>query len=181
MKKMLSLALLGAGLFSMTATTPVIASDQAGALSVTVGGGYDGFSTRRHLDNTGVPYLSLGYDFDAHWGIEALAGVFRTHFEKPYYDDKHTNGNLYLVSVAYNLLPFHCMAPYFLAGVGMMGIERNKTDANNQGNVNVGAGVKFWADSVVSLRVEAREIYTIVGGKSDVFVNGGVTFYWDMY
>lgn len=180
MKKIFSLALMSLGLFSITATTPVFANDQAGALSVTVGGGEDNFSTRRHIDSTGVPYVALGYDFDAHWGIEALAGFFRTHFEKPYYDDQHTNGNLYLLSVAYNFLPFHQFAPYIAAGVGMMGIERNKTDANNQGNVNIGAGLKFWADSVVSLRVEAREIYTIVGGKSDVFVNGGVTFYWDM-
>ena len=157
----------------------VYAGDKPNSLSFTLGGGYDFFSPRRHIDDAGVGFFGVGYNFTSHWGIEGLVGFFESHFKKPYVDKKKTNGNLYLLNGVYNFLPSPFVEPFIVAGIGLTGFSSNRTDANNQGNVNIGAGIKFFVDEVVSLRAEAREIYSLVGGKSDILVDGGITFYLD--
>lgn len=174
MKKWYWLVLVS--LFTMTSYSVSFAGNRAGAITFALGDGYYRFDSKRHIDNTGVPYGSLGYDFTKHWGIEALLGFFTTDSRLPIDHGKEVNGRLFAVDVVYHFFPYCCLEPYVLAGPGILSMNPNGNDANTEGNINGAAGVQFFFNKDVALRLEARDVYTIVGGKNDVFLNGGVSF-----
>lgn len=142
----------------------------------TVGGGQEFFASKRRAKNTSLPFVGAGYNFTDNWGIEALVGFFNTHFTGDLDNGKETNGNLVLVDASYHFAPYRFVQPYLLAGVGVTSFSSNRTDANNQGNINAGVGLQFHVNQVVSFKVDARDIYTMVGGKNDVFLSAGVSF-----
>lgn len=148
---------------------------RANSLSFTVGGGKDFFASKRRIKNAGVTFGAAGYNFTRHWGIEALVGFFNTTFTGANDTGKQTNGNLVLVDGMYHFAPYRFVQPYILAGVGITSLSSNRTDANNQGNINAGVGLQFHVNEVVSFRVDARDLYTLIGGRNDVFVSAGVS------
>jgi hypothetical protein len=156
-----------------------LAGNHTGAVSLSLGAGYDFFSSKRHIDNTGFPFIALGYQFTPRWGIEAMAGKFRTTSHHPVDDGERVNGAFLLIDGIYHLTATHLIEPFLLAGVGINSFNPNGTNANNEGNVNVGAGVQIFFDPTVALRFEARDVRSNLGGKNDILVNGGVTFLFD--
>lgn len=178
MKKFYSLILV-AVIFNLFHTTSY-AENRGNAYYLMVGGGYDFFATNRHIENTGIPFLALGYNFTKHWGFEALVGIFDTNFKKSVQDNREIDGLLVLFDGVYHFTSFNRIDPFILAGFGLTGFRPNQNDATNEGNINAGIGVQFFANEIVALRLEARDIYTIVNGKNDVFIDGGVTFYIDL-
>lgn len=153
---------------------------RAGAATFTFASGYDFFSSKRHIENTTIPFVALGYDFTNRWGIEALYGFFNTNFKQSVPDDRQIRGALFAVDVLYHFCPYKIIEPYLLGGVGITGLNPNRNWANNEGNVNVGAGFLLFASEVVALRLEARDFYTTVGAKNDIYLDGGVTFFLDL-
>jgi hypothetical protein len=140
------------------------------------GAGYEYFAAKRALQNTGYSVFALGYNFTQHWGIEGLASFFHTNFKSFVQNPKSVSGTLVLIDGLYHFCAYHHIEPYVLAGIGMTGLSPNRNDAHNEGNINAGAGLQWFANSIVSLRVEARDLYTIVGGKNDVLLNFGIAF-----
>ena len=143
-------------------------------MTATLGAGYEYFASKRHIDNTTVPFGIIGYNFTDHWGIEGLLGVINSTTYKTN-SKQHVHGGLFLVDGLYHFSNYKNIEPFVLAGVGITGLDPNGEDARNEGNINAGAGVLWFANEMIALRLEARDIYTIVGGKNDVMLGGGVT------
>lgn len=163
--------------FLLLATSQTaLAFNHAGDLTLTAGGGYDYFSSKRLVENTGIPFGIIGYNFSDNWGAEALLGLFHTISHQPGTDGKDVSGTMFAADVVYHFSPYKFVQPYLLAGPGIMGLNPNGTDANNEGNVNAAAGVQLFFNDTMAFRFEARDIYTMVGGKNDVLLSGGVTF-----
>lgn len=156
------------------------AGNRPGAATLTLGGGYYHFAPKRHVGNTGVKFGELAYDFNEHWGIEGLLGFFVTDSHRSQDYGTSVNGTLFAIDGVYHFSPYHNFEPYLLAGPGAVSMHPNGNDANTEGNVNAGAGVQYFFSSSVALRLEARDFYTIVGGKNDYFLNGGVSFLFDV-
>lgn len=174
MKQLLSIASLS--LLTLLACQPAQAFNNAGTVSLTAGGGYDYFSSKRNVKNSGVGFGILGYNFTDHWGIEALLGFYNTHSRLAATYNQDVKGTVFAFNAAYHFTPYGGFQPYVLAGPGVIGMNPNGTDAHNLGNINAAVGADYFFNEIVALRVEARDFYTFVGGKNDVMASGGVTF-----
>jgi OOP family OmpA-OmpF porin len=156
-----------------------IAACQGHSVIVSLEGGAEYFSSKRHLQNTGIGYGIVGYNFTEHWGIEGLAGMFTSYSRRTSNYDQRINGKLFAVDGVYHFSPYYrnMIEPFVLAGVGATALSETGSDANDEGNINAGVGVHVYANPAVALRLEARDFYTIVGGKNDVLLGGGVSFF----
>jgi OOP family OmpA-OmpF porin len=161
---------------SLLTCQSALAFNKAGDISLTAGGGYDYFSTKRHIENSGIPFGIVGYNFSDHWGIEGLLGMFHTDSHYPGDEGKEVSGTMFAVDAVYHFSPYQFVQPYVLAGPGIMGLNPNGSDANNEGNINAAVGVQLFVNEIVAFRFEARDLYTFVGGKNDIFLSAGVTF-----
>ena len=164
-------------LLSAVLCQSALAFNKAGNISITPGVGYDYFSSKRHMTNSGIGFGALGYNFTDNWGIEGLLGFFTTTYRgsvNPY--GTNVDGTMFAIDAVYHFAPYSCFQPYVLAGPGAMSMDPNGTDSHGQGNFNAAVGVQIFSDEVVALRLEARDLYTFVGGQNDVFLSAGVTF-----
>ncbi len=147
-------------------------------------GGYEWFAPSRNLENTGVGYLLAGYNFTSNWGIEALAGMFTSYSRREANYNQQIRGKQFAVDGVYHFSPYfiakQAIEPFLLAGAGVNHYNNNNdnNDPNSEGNINAGAGVHIFANDVVAVRLEARDFYTITGGKNDFMVAGGVSLFW---
>lgn len=176
MNKGLYLLSVAASLSMLTFSSCAFAGNAASDATLTLGGGYDRFDTKRNIDNTGVTYASLAYNLTTEWGVEALLGSFISTSHRPEDDGRQVRGALFALDGIYRFLPRNCFEPYVVAGPGATGMSPNGYDAHVQGNVNAGVGAQYFISKSIALKVEVRDFYTFVGGKNDVFVNGGVSF-----
>lgn len=183
MNKLYSFLLILITSFSIFAASTSFAGNRAGAVTATVGGGYDYLANRRQMENTGLWLAILGYNFTNQWALEAFYGGFNTDFERKANDDRTVNGSLFLLDVLYRL-PVICslpmVEPFVLAGTGVTGLNPNRYDAHNEGNFNVGLGTQIFANKNIAFRAEARDVYTRIGGKNDVVLDAGVSFLFDV-
>jgi OOP family OmpA-OmpF porin len=177
MKKSRVVLALVAGLILLGCNT-VSAGNRAGAVTVTPGVGYDFFSDQRHLQNTVVlPEVSLGFNFDKNWGIEGGWGTFGTSYRQGYYGNGSAKGNIYLVDGLYHFTDYNSMfEPYVAAGLGVLYLHPNRSNADNQANLNAALGTQVFFSDSIALRGEVRDLYTMSGGKNDVLLNFGVSF-----
>lgn len=150
-----------------------------GDVTVTLGGGGIIFASKRQIDNAGIAFAALAYNLTDNWAVEALLGGFNTSLNNS--DNRTVNGTLFALDALYRFIPQHALSPYVLAGVGVFGMNPNGTDANNEGNINIGVGAQYFVHPAVALRLEARDFYTLIGGKNDVMIDGGVSFLFDYY
>ncbi len=179
MKKIQSFALVCVGLISI-ASSSSFAVNRPGALTVTLAGGYEYFASKRLIQNTGLGILMLGYDFTDHWGIEGLLGGFRNRFKSSAHDDRQINGTVFAIDGVYHFTQSSMVQPYVLAGAGVTGMNPSRENANNEGNINAAVGLQLFVHKSVAFRVEARDLYTMVGGKNDVLLSGGVSMLFDL-
>lgn len=152
------------------------AFNKAGDVSLTVAGGYDYFSGKRNIKNTGIPFAALGYNFTDQWGLEALLGFFHTKSRATATYNKNVDGNMVAIDVLYHFQPYYYIQPYVLAGPGILDFNPNGTDAHAQGNINAAVGAQLFIHDRIAFRFEARDWYTFVGGKNDVLLSAGMTF-----
>jgi OmpA-OmpF porin, OOP family len=182
MKKIQSFALVCVVLISIASYSSSFAftGNRPGALTITLAGGYEYFASKRLIDNAGLGILMLGYDFTDHWGIEGLLGGFRNRFKGPAHDDRQINGTLFSIDGVYHFAPLSMIEPYVLAGAGVTGMNPSRENANNEGNINAAVGLQLFVHKSVAFRLEARDLYTMVGGKNDVLLSGGVSMVFDL-
>lgn len=156
------------------------AASRGHTFTFTGGVAFESFSSKRDINNRGFPIGALGYNFDCHWGAEAMLGTFHTRFfDSANYDNRMVSGTLFMLDALYHITSPTNVEPFLIAGLGIMGLDPNRFDAKNEANFNFGLGALIFADPVVALRLEVRDIYTFIGGKNDVFFAGGVTFLLD--
>lgn len=146
-------------------------------------GGYEWFSSKRNLENTGIGYVLAGYNFTDHWGIEGLAGMFTSYSRREANYDQRINGKQFAVDGVYHFSAYNIarqlIEPFVLLGAGVNHYNNNNngSDPNSEGNINAGAGVHIFANDIVAVRLEARDFYTITGGVNDFMLAGGVSFF----
>ena len=180
MRKMRLLILVTVCFISAIIHDSLFALNRAGALTFTLGGGNYYFSSKRHIDNTSIPFVGLGYDLTDQWGIEVLGSVFNTDSDRPEDSGKQVNGALFLIDGVYHFSAYKALQPFVTVGVGILGLSPNGYDARNEGNVNAGVGAQFFVNELITIRLEAKDLYTINGGKNDIFLNAGMTFLFDI-
>jgi OmpA-OmpF porin, OOP family len=154
------------------------AENRAGAVSLTLGGGYEYFATKRHIQNTGMPLIALGYHLTSQWEIEGLFSVFNTRSKTAH--SKQINGNLFAIDGVYHFASYRWIKPYVLAGPGVARLNPNRYEAHSEGYVNGGIGMQVFVDPSVAFRFEVRDLYTLTGGKNDVLLDAGVRFLLDL-
>lgn len=181
MKKLHSLALTCLSLIAIHSSTAAFAGNEEGAVSLSLAGGEIFLDSKRHMDNAGIGMIMLGYNFTERWGIEALLGGFDTNFKGNNPSSKTINGTLFSIDGVYRFNPYrYTVQPYILAGIGVLGLNPNKSDANNEGNINAGVGAQLFIHKAIAFRVEARDFYTWVGGKNDFMVDVGMSFLFNL-
>jgi len=130
------------------------------------------------LENTSAPTIELGYEFNDKWGMKVGVSVLNTNTNNAG-PDTGVHGNIYTVDGVYKFTPYGLFEPYALAGVGVTSIKaQNTNDPTNQANINAGIGSHFFIDPSISLNAEAKDVYTMSGGKNDVMLTAGITFYF---
>lgn len=142
-------------------------------VTITLGEGYEFFSSTRNLQNTNIPNLELAYNFNEKLAFEFLFGRILTELKGSKQD---VRGYLYLLDGLYRFHPCHLFQPYLLAGLGVTSLKPNGNDAVNQVGFNAGVGTQFFIDKSIAFRLDIRDIYTFVGGKNDVLLNAGISF-----
>ena len=103
--------------------SPVYAGNRPGATSVTVGGAYEWFASKRNVQNTGMPFAALGYTLSHHWGVEGFLGAYTTKFKNSVHDNRHINGSLFAFEAVYSIGAFRIVEPFVTAGVGITSHE----------------------------------------------------------
>lgn len=158
-------------------TPAAFAFNKAGTFPLTLGGGYYYLASKRHMDNTGALLGSLGYNINDQWGVQGILAGFSTNTRRSVDRDNRTvSGTFFAFDVVYHFKPYGQFQPYVLAGPGILGLSPNGDDARNEGNINGAAGLQYFIGEKMALGVEARGIYTLIGGKLDGFLNAGVTY-----
>jgi OmpA-OmpF porin, OOP family len=171
--------MLSASLVALAVSAPSYAFSRANSVILSAVGGHEWFAPKRHLENTGVGYVLAGYNFTNHWGIEGLAGAFTSYSRREENYNQQIRGKQFAVDGVYHFTPYYMIEPFVLAGVGVnhYNNNNNNNDPNSEGNINAGAGAHIFANNIVALRLEARDFYTITGGKNDFMLAGGVSFF----
>lgn len=122
-----------------------------------------------------TPVFSIGYGFNHRLNIEFLLTYLSAEQKK---DNGHDiNGSFYLVDGLYYFRTQKSFQPYLLGGIGLTNLHPHaENDLSLQSNLNFGMGLESFFSDRVALRVDVRDIYTVIGGKHDILINGGVVF-----
>lgn len=157
----------------LCASSILAAWNRPNAVTLNFADAYYHFDSKRHADNSAMPNLAIDYNFDERWAAELGFGVMNTN----YHDTTGLRAVLYTFDGIYRFMSKGRFEPYVIAGIGALGMKPSiGTQAQYQGNVNAGIGTQFFADRMVALRVEARDLYTMSGGKNDYMINFGISF-----
>lgn len=176
MKK--NILLLGVLSLAVLASNVALAGNRPGAITFTMAGGAYGFSSKRHMENAGVPNVALAYNFTDRWAIEGDIGVINTHTQAPL-AVQGVHGAIYTLDAIYRFKPYKVVEPYISGGLGELTLSPNGFNSEHSGNVNVGVGTQVFLDPSIALRAELRDIYTLAGGFNDGMANFGVSFLFD--
>lgn len=180
MKKWLLLLSACISITSTVTNAATNAVNRPGTVSIFLGDGYDYFASKRNLDNVNIPFVTLGYNFTERYAIEGFLGRFDTKFKPSQNDNRQVNGTMFAIDGLYRFNPYKFLAPYVLAGVGITGINPNRTSANNAANINAAVGTQIQLNKVMAIRVDARDFYTMIGGKNDIVLDAGLGVLLDL-
>ncbi len=163
-------------IIALTSSSLVIAGNRPGAVTLRLADGYAFFADRRHLENSSIPTIELGYEFDEKWAIQAGASVVNTDVDGGG-PNSGAHGFYYLLDGVYHIGNYGHFVPYAQGGVGITSLKvHNTNDPTDQTNVNIGLGSQFFIDKSIALAADIRDVYTLSGGKNDVMLTAGITF-----
>lgn len=172
------LALLSLAVLTATYVGNVSAGNRPCAWTFSMNGSYYNFASKRYLDNIFLPNFGIAYDFDKHWAIEGNYGIITTQINRPKVPvTRSVRGGLVTVDGIYHITDYYGpIEPYVLAGIGVISLDPNGVDSKHQGNINAGGGAQIFVTDSIAFRFEARDVYTLSGGKNDYQVTGGLSF-----
>ena len=122
----------------------------------------------------------LGYAFSPLWGLEVAAGFTPTTEDIPggqNVDIFHASGNLMLTPFANRY-----GGPFVFVGGGTAQVKPSSGPRVDQGDLEVGGGVRFWLSDAVGVRFEARDLAFNADSPSgktklnSLVLGGGLTF-----
>lgn len=140
--------------------------------------GFFRYANKRHLDSAMVPAIEIGYGFSERISGELLYASLSSNNKGE--DHDNVEGDLYAVNGLYHFRLSSAWQPYLTAGVGAMQLNppTSQGDAKVQANLNAGAGLEYRFSDRISLQASVHDFYTMVGGKNDILILGGLTFYF---
>lgn len=154
-------------------SSSAFAFDRPGALYVRAADGYYFFASKRNLQNSSSPSFDVGVDITDHWAVQAGAVILNTEVKGT---RQTAHGFIYSLDPVYNFNHYGLLEPYVLGGIGVTSLKPAGNNPVNQGNVNLGVGAKYFIHDSIAFSAEARDIYTLKGGKNDVMLTAGITF-----
>jgi OOP family OmpA-OmpF porin len=158
-------------------TVTAYAGNRPNSFTLSAGGGNIFFAPKRNVNNTGFGFAGAGYNFTYNWGIDGIIGFFTTRSNNNTANNEQVNGTLFAIDALYRFPAFHHFEAYALAGPGVMGLSPSgNNDPNTEGNINAGLGVQYFIDYSFAFKIEARDFYTITGGKNDVLLDAGISY-----
>lgn len=156
---------------------------QPGEFYFAPGVAYYHFSEKRDLQNAAMANITAGIVLSSQFSLEAFYGQAATD-SSPASDNDGTRFYSYGLNGVYHFKAddeagFH---PYILAGLNIS--NQDDDTASSEGNstllgVTAGAGIEYFVNPNISLFSDARNIYTLSGGKDDVMLNVGIKFLFD--
>lgn len=151
-----------------------LALSRQGYLMVTPSVGYFRYADKRDIDSEVLPTISIGFGF-----TEAISGeLFYAGLSSKLKNnsDQNIEGDLLALNGLYHFRIGTVLQPYVTAGVGAIQLNPPApADAKVQANLNAGGGLEYGFSDRLSLRVGARDFYTMVGGKNDWLIDCGLT------
>lgn len=174
-KSKIFLACVGA--VAILGSNLAVAGNRPEAVTISGGDAYYHPAAKRKMDTFWMPNIAAAYNFDDHWAAEAGVGLINTntHTSNPT-PNRGVHGFLYTANALYRVGQFGRFEPYAIAGVGLLNMRPNGNSSEHQGNVNAGVGTQFFATDSIAFRAEARDLYTMSGGKNDYMLNIGMSF-----
>ena len=161
------------GLLTALAATPAIAEDNQPGFFINPNISYYNFDSERRLEDSALPGLGLGYQFNSPWAVELnylskdvdfvpLSGV-EVDFEQLRLDALYhgaRNGN---------------WQPYVAFGVGQNTFDF-ATGSIDETIINAGAGFKYYFTEALSLRGDARLINSMDEESQDLVLALGLNY-----
>lgn len=181
MKKLLKGTLTG--LMLVTLATPGFAENRQGA--VTLSPYVGGYMLDKKLPFESRPIFGLraGYNFTEHLGAEAMIGysLSETRLNAGSAGSKETDLYRYGVDVLYHFMPENNFVPFVEVGGGVTHFEVPNTPSIGSpyfvGQVNYGAGVKYFVAPDVALRADVRHAILVQDvAKNNLEYAVGLTF-----
>ncbi len=169
--------ILAASLLTAAAvvSTAAFAGNRAGAFYGTLSEGYYHFSQQRHLENTAVPGIALGYDFTDQFAAQAGALVLNAD-HRGHEAVGGAHGFIYQLDGVYRFAKSGNFEPYALGGVQVTSLKPAGNNTVDQAGVNLGIGAQYFVADSIALGAEARDFYTFSGGKNEAMLAANITF-----
>lgn len=181
MKKLLKGTLTG--LLLVTLTTPGFAENREGA--VTVSPFVGGYLLNKNQREESRPMFGLraGYNFDKHFGVEAMFGYSLTETKRSLgtAGSKETDMYRYGIDLLYHFMPDSTFVPFVAVGGGGTNFKTpgitTLEESHKAGLVNYGLGLKYFVAPDVALRGDVRHVLIFSDiGHTNLEYSVGLTF-----
>ena len=165
--------LIGSLVFFVAMSGICIAEIESGSVFISPFVGGFNFEGNRDYEDGPTYGLGVGYNFDEHWGAEAVFSFVESEIERKGGD---LDAYIYRLDGLYHFMPSQKIVPYIGAGVGLMTADRERRSTDNDPIVNYGAGLKFFFNKAVALRADVRHIISFDDTYNDLVYTIGLSF-----
>jgi OOP family OmpA-OmpF porin len=163
--------LIGSLVFFVAMSGICIAEIESGSVFISPFVGGFNFEGNRDYEDGPTYGLGVGYNFDEHWGAEAVFNFVESELERKGGD---LDAYIYRLDGLYHFIPSKKIVPYIAAGVGLMNADRERRSTDNDPLVNYGAGLKFFFNKAVALRADVRHIISFDDTYNDLVYTIGL-------
>jgi len=150
-----------------------IAEIESGSVFISPFVGGFNFEGNRDYEDGHTYGLGVGYNFDEHWGAEAVFNFVESELERKGGD---LDAYIYRLDGLYHFMPSQKIVPYIGAGVGLMTADRERRSTDNDPIVNYGGGLKFFFNKAVALRADVRHIISFDDTYNDLVYTIGLIY-----
>jgi OOP family OmpA-OmpF porin len=120
------------------------------------------FEGSQLLDDSPIGGIALGYNLSEVWSVEGLfdygRGENRRGRDVDVYDAR--------VDILYHFKPYRSLVPYLAGGFGALFLKTEHEEADNDLQLNFGAGIKFFISENIALRADIRPVLDINVGDT---------------
>lgn len=163
-----SISMIMAGALTASAIAAPAMAEDRDRIYINPAIGMQLFDDKRDLDESATYQLGLEYRFSDHWAIEAVYG--KSDPERKYTDGDVSVRDYRLDGLYYFGAMDDSIQPYLGMGAG-----HTEFDGNGESRINAGGGLRFVMNDTLSLRLDAREFFSLDEDAWDTLVSLGVS------
>ena len=168
-----------AAVLASSIAMPALAEDQQ-SISLTPFAGYQLFDDKRDLDESATYGIGIEYRFLPNWAVEAVYS--RADADRKYVGGESKFEEIRVDGTYYFAGPDAALNPYLSAGVGHadFGIDDTASYAHagtdhDETRVNIGGGVRYHINDMVSVRGDLREFHGVDESTFDTLASLGLS------